>query len=82
VGCSGEAVARVDGAGGWSVRVVDGRSSWRMKRMAQQCSGAFSLRMVARRRDSYSEATRAHEDGDAGVGGCWGLGSQCCMVAQ
>jgi hypothetical protein len=53
-----------------------------MKRMAQRRSGAFSLRMAARRRDSYSEATRAHENGDAGVGGCWGLGSRCCVVTH
>jgi hypothetical protein len=79
LGCSGEAVAGVSGARGWSVRAVDERSSWWMERTAQQRSGALSLCMAARRRDSHSEAMRAHEDSGAEGGRCRQLGGQRCV---
>jgi hypothetical protein len=81
-GCSGEAVAGVGGAGGRSMRAIDGRSSWWMERTAQRRPEAFSPRMAAQRRDSYSEATHAHEDGGAEVGRCWWLDDQHCMATE
>jgi hypothetical protein len=63
-----ELFAEATGSEGWGQRWLSlGRSSRWMERTAQRCSGAFSLRIVARRWGSYSKATRAHEDGGSGT---------------